>query len=477
MRRPNHRGARFTRSGWRRPRPPRGAAALLLPALWSWSVTLAAEAESGEATNGSPAEAPPDPAVGTPDAAPEEVPVALPELLRRAVEGSPPVLAAGERIEAARAIPDQVSAYPVPTVGVAAMGFPASLMDGWEVRYTARQTFPLGDQRERRAEAAWAGVEEASASRDGLRLDLALALRLAWIELAHARADAEVLDDQRATIRRMSRIANDAYAAGVGSGSQLDVLRARAELPMLEAERRATDADAEAARARLAALAALASPEVPADPSPIGIEDYEAPALPSPDELLAEASERRPEFRALEARASGAVASGLAAAEERLPDLVFEGGVQQRIGGNMPPVAFLVGLAITLPWASPDQYAAMEAEANAAGRMVRAEGEGLRLAIEADLRQQLATYERLVAELELERKAVRVLRQAETAAVAGYTAGNTGFDAILDIESHLWGARRSVVRTVHELQATLARIDRIVARPLEEQIAGAEEWP
>ena len=150
--------------------------------------------------------------------------------------------------------------------------------------------------------------------------------------------------------------------------------------------------------------------------------------------------------------------------------------MQQRLGGDMPPVAFMLGVSITLPWASPDQYDAMEAEARAMGRMVRADADGLRFAIESDLRQQLARHEQLVAGLELARKAIRNLRQAENAAVAAYTAGNGDFDSILNLESRLLESRRSLVRAVYEIQAVRARIDRIVARPIEEQIEQAEGW-
>jgi outer membrane protein TolC len=136
----------------------------------------------------------------------------------------------------------------------------------------------------------------------------------------------------------------------------------------------------------------------------------------------------------------------------------------------------MLGVSITLPWASPDQYDAMEAEARAMGRMVRADGDGLRLSIESDLRQQIARYEQLAAGVGLIRKTIRNLRQAETAAIGAYTAGNGDFDTILSIESRMLDARRSLVRNVYEIQAVRARIDRIIARPVEEQIAQAEGW-
>jgi outer membrane protein TolC len=425
---------------------------------------------SGESASG------PENAPAAENAPPATVPLGLPELLQRAVDGSPMIVGADARVDAARTVPDQVSGYPVPTVGVQAMGFPASLMDGWEIWYTAQQTFPLGDARDRRAEAAEAGVDEAQADRGTLQLDLALQIRLAWVELARSLADARVVDEQTGTIHEMARIANNAYAAGTGMGSQADTLRARAEIPMLEDERRMAEAMAESARAMLAAMAALASQETAGDPPAIDANDYAAPALPSLEELLAQAVERRPEFAGLEARASAAEAQGLAAEEERKPDLMLMGGVQQRIGGDMPPVAFMLGVSITLPWASPDQYDAMAAEARAMGRMVRADGDGLRLSIESDLRQQIARYEQLAGGVDLVRKTIRNLRQAETAAIGAYTAGNGDFDTILNIESRMLEARQSLVRNVYEIQAVRARIDRVVARPVEEQIAQAEGW-
>jgi cobalt-zinc-cadmium efflux system outer membrane protein len=408
---------------------------------------------------------------------PAAVALTLPALLRRAADTSPMVAAADARIEAARTVPDQVSAYPVPTVGVQAMGFPGDAMSGYgEIWYTASQMLPLGDARDRRADSALADVDVAAADRASLRLDLVLQIRLAWVELARSLADVVVVDDQTDAMHRMARIANNAYASGVGMGSQADTLRARAEVPMLEDEKSMAEAMAESARAMLSAMAALAAPEVPADPSPIVIDDYAAPALPTLQELLAQAVDRRPEFAALDARAAAAESMGLAAAEESKPDLMLMGGVQQRIGGDMPPVAFMLGVSITLPWASSGQYDAMAAQAGAEGRMVRADGDGLRLSIESDLRQQLARYEQLAAGLDLQRKTIRTLRQAENAAVSAYTAGNGDFDTIINLEERLLEARRSLVRAVHELQAVRARVDRIIAVPIDEQISEAEAW-
>ncbi|MBI5490033.1 MAG: TolC family protein [Deltaproteobacteria bacterium] len=442
------------------------------PAPGAGTEPVAAAGPEGEA-----GESPAVDAAAGEESPPPVATLPLPSLLQRAVDSSPMVSAANAQIDAARTVGDQVSAYPVPTVGIQAMDFPGDPMNGYgEIWYTASQMFPLGDARDRRAEAAQAGADEAVADRATLQLDLVLQIRLAWVELARSLADVLVVVDQADTMRRMSRIANNAYAAGVGMGSQADTLRARAEIPMLEDEQRMSEAMATSARAMISAMAALVSPEAPADPPVIDVDGYEAPALPALEELLAEALEHRPEFAALEARASAAESMGQAAAEERLPDLMLEGGVQQRIGGNMPPVAFMLGVSITLPWASSDQYDAMEAQARAMGRMVRADGDGLRFAIESDLRQQIARYEQLAGGLELTRKTIRNLRQAENAAVAAYTAGNGDFDSILNLESRLVETRRSLVRNVHEIQAVRARIDRIIALPIEEQIEQAEGW-
>ncbi|MBI5502788.1 MAG: TolC family protein [Deltaproteobacteria bacterium] len=455
--------------------PPTVVIGLAVAALLVSGPATAQEAAGSEGTGTAEESAEADAA--TAETPPPAVALPLPALLQRAVDGSPMVFAAEARIDAARTVGDQVSAYPVPTVGVTAMGFPGDEMNGYgELWYTASQMFPLGDARDRRAEAAQAGADEAVADRATLQLDLVLQIRLAWVELARSLADVLVVDDQTDTMSRMSRIANNAYAAGVGMGSQADTLRARAEIPMMEDERRMAEAMATSARAMIAAMAALVSSETPADPPAIDIEEYEAPALPTLEELLAGAVERRPEFAALEARADAAESMGLVAAEERLPDLMLEGGVQQRLGGDMPPVAFMVGVSITLPWASPDQFDAMEAEARAMGRMIRADGDGLRFAIESDLRQQLARYEQLAGSLELVRKTIRNLRQAENAAVAAYTAGNGDFDAILNLESRLLESRRALVRSIYEIQAVRARIDRIIALPIDEQIEAAEGW-
>jgi len=441
----------------------------LMPALVAFMVAPAWPAIArGDETDGGDAAA----------AAPDETNrLSVGEILRRALDRSPMLAAAGARVDMARAMPDQASAYPVPSFGVTAMGIPTSAMDPWEIWYTARQMIPLSSARSRRADAAWAGVDAERANADAAVLDLVLEIRLAYVELGRALAEASVIDEQTRTIHRMARIADEAYASGSGMGTQADSLRARAELPMLDDEQRMAGAMAESGRAMIGAAAGLEDDEAVLDPAVIDPDAFQAPTLPSLDDLLAQALERRPEFASIEAQARQAESTALAAADEVWPDLMIEAGVQQRIGGDMSPVGFMLGVEATIPWVSPGSYRGMEAEAEAQARMVRSDADALRLSIESDLRGLLARYDQIVAGIASYRETIGRLHEAERSAHAAYVSGAGAFDAILGLESRMLEARRSLVRYLYDTHAVRARIDRVTARPVEEQILEAEVWP
>ena len=141
-----------------------------------------------------------------------------------------------------------------------------------------------------------------------------------------------------------------------------------------------------------------------------------------------------------------------------------------------PPVAALAPLPVRRSLRAKGFLATMALLAYLLASVAYVSSERGRIYDSVQTLQQLARHEQLVAGLELARKAIRNLRQAENAAVAAYTAGNGDFDSILNLESRLLESRRSLVRAVYEIQAVRARIDRIVARPIEEQIEQAEGW-
>ncbi len=401
----------------------------------------------------------------------------LAEVLRAALLRASMIRAAEARVDMARAMPDQVSAYPVPVVGIRAMDWPGTPMGDWEIQYMVSQMFPLTDVLERRREAAEAAVDAVRAEAASVELDIVLEIRLAYVELARTLAERAVIDDQERTMRRMAGIAAAAYASGAGMGTAADTMRARAEIAMLEGDRRMAEAMALAARAMIAAAAALEPHETVVDPAPIDLSAFEPPTPADTEDLLAESLANRPEFAAFDALGRQAEAAALAAGDERVPDLMLEAGIQQRIGGDMPPVAFMLGASIPIPWLSPGRYRGMEAEARAQARMVRADADALGLSIGAALRTLAASHDQAVAGIEASRGVIRILRGAARSAETAYLSGTGDFDSILNLQARVLEIRRLLVRYVFETFAIRARVDRVVARPVAEQIASAEVRP
>jgi outer membrane protein TolC len=398
------------------------------------------------------------------------------EVLKRAAAGAPAIRAADARSESAAAVPDEVASYPVPTVGVSVMGWPAAPADGTEIWYKAAETFPLSSVLARRRESAERSADAARADAASARLDMVRFIRVSWAELGAALAEKGLVAEQARALERMADAAQIAYASGAGNGSLADAERARAEALALADDAWEAEARAETARSSIAAAAGLGPGENVADPPPLDLAAFVPAPLPDDRAALSSALGRRPELAGLDARAAAAETDALAADGESVPELMLEAGVRQQINGSMP-VAFMVGASIPITWLASGKYDAMKRRSLADAAAARAEKDRTGKAIESDLRALAARCERIARGLESYRAAAAGLEKAGRSAQAAYAAGTADFDTVVDIAMRVVDAKRAIVRRAYESVALAAEADRILARPVEEQIEAAKETP
>ncbi len=383
------------------------------------------------------------------------------------VRAHPAVHAGRARASAALARSRAEGALPAPEVYV----------EAWNVGLGSRggngmymggvvQELPAARSRDRMARAE---AEEARASLG----ELAETERALFRELAHACVDWSAAEVRRASVaghRSLYAETLEAAVARYGTGGETlgRVARIEAEVAAVERRLAEAEADAEAARAALEALAQDLAP-IPA----------QAPALRERDagveieQLVAAATASRGDVRAAEARARGAAARADAArAEARAPRFVLRATYMQEPGAD-PGLGAMASMSLPWLWgggrdrrdAAEALAAAAQAEAAATGRSVRADLAraaakvvALRRALEVLVTRELPAAERA---LEAER--------------AGLAAGAFDLVAWIDAAHALESARSDVAVLRGELEHALVELETSMGRS--RAGAGAEVEP
>jgi outer membrane protein, heavy metal efflux system len=284
--------------------------------------------------------------------------------------------------------------------------------DGLATDYL-RVTLPLELSGRRSARRAAARAEvaavsaEAEAAGFGLTLQALRSFRLAQYE----RTRAELLRTERAALASAVEIVRKRAAAGATSG--YDLQRIELELARYDDSIAAAAAQLEAAQGELGAWLGLPSGADAAG----ALELPRAPAALAAS--LAEALERRPEWRAATARIEGARSLGRAADRAWIPELALTAGLMnQQLTVDDSAWGYTAGLALTLPLL--DRGQAEQARARAQQRQAEATRQlvsrTLPAAIHARQAALLRVLERAQAVEQLQQtRLAQLLRSAETA--------------------------------------------------------------
>ena len=171
----------------------------------------------------------------------QEVPggeMALPALVREALDRNPEIQMVGRRVEARRARVPQAGALPDPMVmyGVMNEGNPLPFQtlgkaDFSEVYIGVSQDIPFPGKRGLRERVARAEVSVEELALEATRRRIAAQVAAAFYELYAVQAAADVVEQNRALLEQLTSVASTRFS--VGEGTQHDVLNAQVELSQI----------------------------------------------------------------------------------------------------------------------------------------------------------------------------------------------------------------------------------------------------
>jgi len=348
-------------------------------------------------------------------------------LLDEVVASSPEVAQARAAVMAERARVPAASALPDPTLslGMTNERFDAITLGQSEmsnVSIALSQPLPWPGKRDLRGQVASLDEKRADAALRRAVLDAEARANRAYVQLALARGQLELLADQEQLWMQAGRAARARYEAG--QAPQSDLLRAQIERARLQQKKRALQADADTALAELNRLRARPFDE--ALPTP-GLADAPEPQLPAESDAQADAQQRSPELQLAMLGAAQSQKRADLAHRERYPDFAVSAAVMPR--GSLPAM-WQVGVSVGLPFfsglrAADGMHDRVESESKAAD------------AVKQQLR--LRTHERLLALAALAdnnrryRGELLVLSAATArSALAQYEAGRLPFSVVLD---------------------------------------------
>ncbi|MCL4183423.1 MAG: TolC family protein [Burkholderiaceae bacterium] len=362
--------------------------------------------------------------------------------------------AARERIEAAGALPDPRLQVELMDFTNAMRGGGTTLLPGQvgETRYRIIQPLPGWGKRELDGRAAEARADKAQAGRDAAWLDLAAAVKTAWLRYYAADREAALNRDALALLRGLEETTLARYRLGLLP--QQAVLRAQREIT---AQRLAQVAVAQRRRGAVTALnALLARPSDSALAAPL-----DPPALPETPPFGRVLERGRSVNPALAAEALGADVARLErdrTRRERYPDFSI-GLTSNRPRGGDGSWDLMLEVMIPL------QQSARSAREREAERMLSA-ADARRAAAEARLQGELGSAHAAYA---AGRETLRLLRgsllpQAEATRDATRTAfasGRVDFDSVLEAERQLIDIRMRMLDTEVQTRLALAELEKL----------------
>ena len=359
------------------------------------------------------------------------------------------IAAARAKARAAAQRPAIVSALDEPTVSFSLDHVPFNMM-GVDGNITIEQSFPLSRIRGNRERAALAGVKRELADADRVVLDVELDAVQAFWMLAQMRGAEDIVKQQHALAKQLEAAALARYSAN--TGTQGDVLRAQTEVARLAAEVRAVAAEVRAAEVMLNTSLAR-DPEAAVPVLDVTVSDLDPPA----SDVVASASQKRPELRA------GRAEIEQAEAEVRVMRSMYAPMAMVRTGPAYTMAegeGWMVMVGISIPlWRG--KLRAGVAEADAMVDMATADLDAMRRMAEGEARSArenvVAARERYVA---LRDDILPRAEQAIAPTLASYSSGQVPLVSVVEAAQALWMAQRDLVVARAQLGIAWARLRR-----------------
>ena len=387
----------------------------------------------------------------------------LPAMLDRALQANPEILAAGARIRAAAARPDQAGSLPDPmitgvfrNVSFSDITIGDEMMSGAGLRVS--QSLPFKGKRDLRTAAASTGIDVAAAQLDVIQRRVVREVTDAYFELAYLTQAVAVVEDTRDYLISLEQTAQARYA--VGEGIQQDVLKAQVEISVLMNRLITLEQQHGSVETRLNRMldqpvtTPLSSPRLPQPPAwNLDLQQIETEAITA-SALVRERARQVEQTRA----------SLQLAARDTKPDWVVGGGWMYR--GELPDVWEVnVGLTLPIYKGSKQERAIEEAEARVQARQIdHRDSTGV---VAAAVREHYLHADRAARLVRLYSEAT--IPQATLSlesAIAGYEVGRVDFLTVLDNVVTLLTYRLEHLRQSTDYLQAIAAIEEHLGRSL-----------
>jgi outer membrane protein, heavy metal efflux system len=369
----------------------------------------------------------------------------LSDVLTRAREQAPRILAARRTVDEARARLASASLRFTSNPELEAAVGPRRTSDGGAVDFEAglRQTFEPGSRRTARIAGVTAVIDERTADADETMRVVLREAAVAFFEAVHGSERIRILTNSEQLAANVLQVADRRFRAG--DVAILDVNIAKASLARVRADREAAGAASAAAIGFLRQLLGL--------DGPLTMEGSLSGAA-SPDvQSLLRAAAARPEVRALEAAVREAEADVQLGKSFGRPDYGV-GARYQREGGDQ---ILLGAFTVSLPVFASGQELRSTGSARAA--RLRFELEAVRARIEREVRTAAEVFDRRVEAVRiLERDALPGLDENDTLASRSFEVGQIGLPDLLLLRREILETRLQHVDAL--LEAALARVER-----------------
>ena len=290
------------------------------------------------------------------------------------------------------------------------------------------------------------------------RLEVASSVASAYLGVLLARATNQIAQTRTQLVQAQLDRARVLREGGVLG--QVDVMRL--EAAVAAARRQAIAADSDAASAEDALILAIGLPEGTrvelVDDLPAQVT---APPM-GPDEAVRQAVQRRPELRAVRARADQARSGARVQMAELFPNVSALGTVQHNTGSDpfQPENAWFVGLQLSWnlwDWGSNwHSYKAASHQADQASMSASRMADGLRVEVRRSARQARAAYE----SLDVARAGLAAAEEAFRIQEARFQEGATTTTELLAAETEVTEARFGHANARHAYFLELAALAR-----------------
>ena len=362
-------------------------------------------------------------------------------LLEETLARNPDLAAARERTAAAVARVSQAGSLSDPMVSIGYEKGEAWLPGrGADTgpRVGVSQELPFSGKRELRREVSTRAADLTRHATGTLTLAVTYALRKALSDLLLARENIAIIKDQRRATSDIEELTRARYSAGLSS--QLDVLRAQAEVARFDQMRLHEEGLVSSAVAEINRLRG----EVEATPVdlPVGLKDLIGRDIPLPPlkDQLARAHGDNPELQAAMTMVEKSRLALDLARRNLKPDFVVSSTYAFR--GSLPDM-WTVDLGVILPAHRKSKQRQAVVEAQAELNSTRAEQEAMRLRTRSAVEKAYADFNAAVLEARtIERQVLVIDALAVESALAGFRSGQTPFIAVLEAHRVLYEDRR-----------------------------------